>query len=578
MRNLRNTAFSISWFGPAAIGLALVFMAGSALKAQEADPSARAARLSSVDGEVQVSQNNQVLADPALANMPLFEGTLITTRDDGRAELQFDDGNVVRVSPNTTLQITALKQQNGMSKAEVVLMSGLAYLELQGETSSSSLKARFGDSVVTAAGFSVLRINLDNPPGELAVFSGNAHLERGSGLSLDLHGGESVMLNATDPNLYNLAETIEPDSWDAWNADRDQELTEQEAAKTSATNTFSNNGNPAWGDLDANGNWYNVPGEGYVWSPYVASGAGWDPYGCGHWVYTPQYGYVWVSCESWGYLPYMSGFWNWYDGFGWGWAPGYWNPWWCRGGWGSNVGAMPVHYRPPNRPHGGPPRAPGGGSPIRVAGNNQPYPVVSSLRLPNRPTATPVRPTTGPVTIAGNRLMPLKPVASRPAYNPQPGSTAVTTGRPAPPYQGFAAPRAGYVHSANAGGASLNSGRSTWVGQGTTGGVYRPSPGSVIYPGSVVYGGPAMGRPSSGAVGNSGVRVGGSTPSMGGHIGGGSAPSMGGSPGGGHVGGGGSIGGGGGGHVGGGGSVGGGGGGHVGGGGGSAPAPSGGHH
>ena len=35
-------------------------------------------------------------------------------------------------------------------------------------------------------------------------------------LSLDLHGGESVALNAADPNIYNLAETIEPDSWDAW--------------------------------------------------------------------------------------------------------------------------------------------------------------------------------------------------------------------------------------------------------------------------------------------------------------------------------------------------------------------------
>ena len=80
MRNLRNTAFSSSWFGPAEVGLALVFMAASALNAQEADPAARAVRLSSVDGQVQVSQNNQVLADPALANMSLFEGTQITTR------------------------------------------------------------------------------------------------------------------------------------------------------------------------------------------------------------------------------------------------------------------------------------------------------------------------------------------------------------------------------------------------------------------------------------------------------------------------------------------------------------------
>jgi FecR protein len=565
MRNLRNTAFSSRWFWPAAIGLALVLVATSGLKAQEADPSTRAVRLSSVDGAVQVSQGNQILADPALANTPLFEGSQITTGDDGRAELQFDDGSVVRLSPNGALRIGVLRQLNGVSKAELVLNSGLAYFELQGETSSSSVQARFGDSVVTATGFSVLRINLDNPPGELAVFSGNAHLERGNALSLDLHGGESVRLNAADSSAYNLAETIEPDSWDAWNADRDQELTTQEAAKTSATNTLVNNNNPAWGDLDANGNWYNVPGQGYVWSPYVASGAGWDPYGCGHWVWTPQFGYVWVSCESWGYMPYSSGYWNWYNGFGWGWAPGYWNPWWCRGGWGSNVGNTPVHYQPPTRPHGGPIRNPGGGSPIRAAGNYQPFPVVTYTRISNRPTASPVRSSGVPVTIAGSTLMPLRPISARPVYNHEPGSTSIGVSRPPATYPGYVAtPRPGYVHSANQGGAGLNQGRSTWVSPGTAGSnIYHPS--TVYNPGSVVYGGGgAAGHPSSGAMGNSGARIGGGAGSVGG---------------GGHVSGGGSVSGGG--HVGGGGNVGGGSGGHVGGGstgGGSAPAAGGGHH
>ena len=572
MRNLRDTAFSSSWYWPAAIGLALVLAASSELKAQQADPTTRAVRLSSVDGSVQISQDNQILADPALANTPLFEGTLITTRDDGRAELQLDDGSVVRVSPNSALRIAVLRQQDGVPKAELVLNSGLAYFELTGETPTSSVKARFGDSVVSATGFSVLRINLDNPPGELAVFSGNAHFERGNALLLDLHGGESVRLNAGSG--YNLAETIEPDSWDAWNADRDQELTAQEAAKTNATDTYLNNNSAAWSDLDANGNWYNVPGQGNVWSPYVAAGAGWDPYGCGHWVWTPQFGYVWVSCESWGYLPYSSGFWNWYDGFGWGWAPGYWNPWWCRGGWGANTGNTPVHYRPPMRPHGGPPRAPGGGSPVRVAGNSQPYPVVTSARLSNRPTAAPVRPMHGPVTIAGNTLMPLKPISA-------PGGTSIgATSRPPVTYPGFVAtPRPGYVHSANQGGASLNQGRSTWVGPSAGGGVYHPSPGTVFYPGSSVYGsGSPATRPSTGATGNSGTRVGGGASVGAGHVSGG-GPSMG--SGASHVGGGGNIGGGGGGHIGGGGNVGGasmgGGGGHVGGGG-AAPAPSGGHH
>jgi hypothetical protein len=71
---------------------------------------------------------------------------------------------------------------------------------------------------------------MDTPPGGLAVFSGNVHLQvanssAGPTVSVDLHGGESITLNAADPSQYNLAESIEPNSWDAWNSDRDQALT-----------------------------------------------------------------------------------------------------------------------------------------------------------------------------------------------------------------------------------------------------------------------------------------------------------------------------------------------------------------
>ena len=91
---------------------------------------------------------------------------------------------------------------------------------------------------------------------------------------------------------------------------------------TATTNSMADSSNPAWNDLDANGSWYNVPGQGNVWSPYDASDPSWDPYGNGYWMFTPGYGYIWASAYSWGYMPYQCGLWNWYDGFGWGWAPG----------------------------------------------------------------------------------------------------------------------------------------------------------------------------------------------------------------------------------------------------------------
>jgi hypothetical protein len=371
-------------------------------------PAARAIRLSSVDGQVQIAQGKQVLAASGVANTPLFEGTTITTAEDGRAEIQFEDGSTARLSPNSALTLTVLRGSGSSGEAELTLDGGLGYFELQGADHTGQIKVHFGDSVVTPSGFSVLRINLDTPPGEVAVFSGNAHLERGSAAAVDMHGGESVTLSSDDASRYTLNETIEPDSWDSWNSDRDQVLTSEAAAKTGATKDYADSGNPAWNDLDANGNWYNVPGEGNIWSPNEAQDSNWDPYGNGSWGFSPGFGYTWISGNSWGYLPYSCGSWNFYNSFGWGWAPGAGgcNPWWGGGGYyGPNIGYGYGGYRPPTRPH----------APHHPLGN-------AGLIAVNRRTTgphviLPARDRGGVVNIGGHTVMAYHPVNPRPMYD-----------------------------------------------------------------------------------------------------------------------------------------------------------------
>ena len=420
-----------------------------------------------------------------------------------------------------------------------MLESGLAYFELQGDSSANHTIARFGDSAVTASGFTVLRVSLDNLPGEVAVFAGNAHLERGNSLSLDLHGGESVALNASDPNLYNLAEVIEPNSWDAWNSDRDQDLTTQEAAKTAASGSEPNSNNPAWGDLDASGNWYNVPDQGYVWSPNEAASGDWEPYGCGNWVWTPQFGYVWVSCEQWGYLPYTSGYWNYYDDFGWGWTPGYGYPWWTTGGWVGNVGNHPMRYQPPHRPRGGPVHPPG--EPGRRGGFYQSNPVIAVNRIPHSPSSNPVHVVGRPVTIGGASVQPLRPLSPRPAYAPSVAS-GFNRSSPGNRGQGFAPGNGGpgySIHGYNYSGAA---GSNSPYAPRTNGPATTGRPGSWIAPAPSGggYRAPVPTRGYSGGVAPSRAPSGG-----GGRVGGGGgAPHVSSGGGGGHV----SAGGGGGGH------------------------------
>ena len=377
--------------------------------------------------------------------------------------------------------------------------------------------------MVTASGSTVLRIDLDNPPGELAVFSGNAHVERGGVLTLDLHGGESVAMSGSDPGRYSLAESIEPDSWDAWNSDRDQALAAESAAGTGATSGFAESSNPAWSDLDANGNWYEVPDQGYIWSPYDASNPEWDPYGNGYWMWMPQFGYDWISGYGWGYLPFQCGEWNYYNSFGWGWAPGLGgcSPWWRRGHYGGpNIGMGFGGYRPPKTPYRHPPggrnQASGGGTPGLIAVNRRPSAGSTALPARNRNT---------PVEIAGHTVQALRPLSPRPQYD-RSASGFVT--RPAPGYTvtgqeprigGGSGYSAGSVYSGSR--TSSSPAPRSYSSGGSSGSQHSTSSGSHGYSGGGSGGSHASGGGYSGGGGGGGYHGGGGGGGGGGYHGGG---------------------------------------------------------
>ncbi len=390
----------------------------------------RAVRLSTVEGQVRILQSGQSITDQAVANTPLFDGFGIQTGDDGRAELQFPDGTVGRIPPDSSVGLEDMQQGAG----DFVLDHGMGYFELRGAE-----RVRFAGYTATSTGAAVIRVKLDEAPGEIAVFDGAIHLEGPDGITADLHGGQSVKIAPKD-SMLNVAEIVEPDSWDAWNSDRDQALSSAASSATTASKSMDDAANPAWGDLNQNGNWYDVPGEGYVWSPYDASNGSWDPYGNGYWMNSPSYGYTWVSGYSWGYLPYQCGLWNWYGGFGWGWAPGSCTPWWGGGVWIVNVGHGPGWWHPPGRPLPPHPRGPVHPG-VGIARAVGPQPVIAVHRTgTSGETGLPLRDRRTPVTIAGATVVPMRPVSVRPVYNHQPahgpmqfngsgsGSGGMTTG------------------------------------------------------------------------------------------------------------------------------------------------------
>ncbi len=140
----------------------------------------RAVRLSIVEGQVRLSHlgssgNERPLTDDAVANTPLFEGTDIQTGDDGRAEIQFEDGSIARVPPDSVLTLSVLRP----GQTDIFLNSGLGYFELKsaGDATTGPFKVHFGTSVAASIGSAVFRVKLDEQPGEVAVFDGSLHID-----------------------------------------------------------------------------------------------------------------------------------------------------------------------------------------------------------------------------------------------------------------------------------------------------------------------------------------------------------------------------------------------------------------
>lgn len=333
-----------------------------------ADATTRAARLTYMQGTVTVNQPGLATGVPAQMNLPLLSGIQLVTGADGQAEVEFEDGSVARLTPNSALSLDNLSvEPSGVFTTSLSLLHGLAYFELRATPQYVYTIAAGGD-VLTPVENTTVRVDFDEPPAIFSVLDGTAHVERqinpsvdaaNAGYQTDVRAGESLRADTSDPTRYFLTPGIAADSWDQWNEDMDQADAAEAANSTTVRDNYAGAEGYGWSDLDADGTWYDVPGQGPVWQPQMAmDDSGFDPYGDGDWVDYPGVGYVWASAYPWGWTPYRCGLWSYYNSFGWGWAPGL----TCGGlGWGFlgggvpvNIGLVPVGYRPIRVPIVGP--------------------------------------------------------------------------------------------------------------------------------------------------------------------------------------------------------------------------------
>jgi hypothetical protein len=308
------------------LGMALALIGATASYAQdqpapsEDDASRGVARLSIVTGEVYIQRGDASERSSAIVNAPLMAGDIVGTGANGRAEVQFDSANLVRLGANAEVRLSELTRSRYQLQVGrgTVLFSVIREPHAQVEISTPQVSVR-----PTQIGAYRITVHEDGQA-EITPRLGEAEIYTPRGVETVKAGG-TMMVRGTssDPEFQNV-EAIKQDEFDHWNAQRDDQLKQSTSYQHVSPDI---NGS---GDLDNNGRWVQTPDYGSVWAPN--QGPDWAPYRNGQWVWEDWYGWTWVSYDPWGWAPYHYGRWFFRVGIGWAWYPGpvftrcYWSP------------------------------------------------------------------------------------------------------------------------------------------------------------------------------------------------------------------------------------------------------------
>ncbi len=287
------------------------------------DSQVRIVRLSYIEGGLQIDRGSGY--ERAITNLPIAQGTKLRAGDDGRAEIEFEDGSTLRITPKTEVGFSQLSlRESGGKVSTVEVVNGTAYVDYAG-AKNDEFTVAFGQEKTTLAHSAHFRIGIADSTETLAVFKGDIQISGPSG-TVDVKKNQTVSFDLSANGQYKLAKSIDQLPFDSW----DKQQSEYHVRY--ASNSYNSYSPYAYGttDLAYYGNFFNAPGYGMMWQPYFI-GAGWDPFMDGAWAFSPGWGYGWVSAYPWGWTPYHYGTWVFLPGYGWAWQPGgVWMPWYAQ--------------------------------------------------------------------------------------------------------------------------------------------------------------------------------------------------------------------------------------------------------
>jgi len=176
------------------------------------------ARLSYIQGPVSTQRGDSGDWSAATLNTPIMPGDRVSTGADGRAELQLDSSNILRLAENTIIRITDLSP--GSMQIEVA--QGLASFS---SFANSTAVAELDTSNLAIHPWrdGVYRIEF-TPDGQtrVAVRRGQAEVGTADG-STTIRAGQLITVEGDSTNAeYQITAAPARDVFDHWSTDRDQ--------------------------------------------------------------------------------------------------------------------------------------------------------------------------------------------------------------------------------------------------------------------------------------------------------------------------------------------------------------------
>jgi hypothetical protein len=234
---------------------------------------------------------------PLAVNVPLTIGDRVYASPTGRLELEAP-GLRAFVAPGTeltTLNLTEDVQQYSISQ-------GTATFRLSHRDDEDVIEIDTPNAAITLDVTGLYRISVDEEGNtRVSVRRGEARVAAGGG-EVSLRTGEEMHVDGLDAPEYDVFALSVADSWDRWVDSRELRRHGVAAYDYASEDILGAS------DLDAYGQWQDVPEYGHVWAP-ANVGADWAPYRLGRWIWQDPWGWTWVSDEPWGWAPYHYGRW-----------------------------------------------------------------------------------------------------------------------------------------------------------------------------------------------------------------------------------------------------------------------------